>query len=118
MARCPYGKFKKCPESNKEPDGCQLWKEFIVSKRVANGDLSAPINVENTNKGDCAHGWAAELLIDLSARITGVQAATESFRNEVVEGSQVFMKQIAIAGEKQRIALEKRTQQLIGKKDV
>lgn len=97
--KCPHGKFKYCPESKE----CYLWREFLVSQRIANDDQNAPANVMTTNKGDCAHAWTAVFLYDLNFKTMGVQQATESFRNQVVEGGNSFMMALAAASNEQKV---------------
>ena len=38
----------------------------------------------------CSIAWLPLLLVENSAKMTGVQAATESFRNEMVKGQNVM----------------------------
>ena len=89
--RCPHGGFKYCPESKE----CPFWLEFLVSKRMSDGDLNAPGNIQTVMKGDCTHVWQSHFLYDLLFKTTGLQAATESFRNEVVDGGRSFIMSLA-----------------------
>lgn len=101
MAKCPFTK-KQCPETNKGKDGCQHWKEFLVSRRISHEDPNAPANVITEKHGDCVHVWSAMFSYELNFKSLGIQAATESFRNEVVEGGRSFMLSLATIGEEAR----------------
>lgn len=93
--KCPIGSgFKYCPESKE----CPLWLEFLVSQRMADGDINAPGNIQTKMKGDCTHNWQSHFMYDLLFKTTGLQAATESFRNEVVDGGKSFIMSLAAAG--------------------
>lgn len=113
--KCPEGKFKYCPQSKE----CNLWREFLVSQRIANDDLTAPANVATVTKGDCSHNWTAIFLYDLNFKTLGVQAATESFRNEVVDGNQNLIMSLAAVGQQARqISLQREeAKQLVKEKE-
>lgn len=94
--KCPEGgAFKYCPESKE----CKKWQEFLVSKRMSEGDMTAPANVQTVMHGDCAVNWSSTFLYDLLFKTAGLQQATESFRNEVVDGGRSFIMSLAAAGQ-------------------
>lgn len=98
MAKCPFTK-KQCPETNKGKDGCQHWKEFLVSRRISHDDPNAPANVATEKHGDCVHVWTAAFTYELNFKSLGIQAATESFRNEVVDGGKTLFMTLATINE-------------------
>lgn len=75
---------KKCPLLNKPciEDKCAWWVE-MVAKNKATGELQ-PYH-------DCAITKLTVLGLELLQKTTGVQKATESFRNETVKRQDAFL---------------------------
>ena len=70
---CPYTAHKKlCKEKRAH---CPKW----IKLTMKNPQTGAMID-----EWQCADTWMPILMIEMSQRIDGVQAATESFRNEMV----------------------------------
>lgn len=98
-AKCPYNSgFKYCPESKE----CKAWKGFTVSRRMSHDDANAPGNIQNTYMEDCVQNWTATFLYDLLFKSLGIQQATESFRDEVVDGGKSFVMSLAALGAQAR----------------
>ena len=70
---------KRCPLIRKAcmKHDCE-WYTLIQGKNPQNG--------QDVNEWACAIAFLPMLLIENAQQIRGVQAATESFRNEVTEG--------------------------------
>jgi hypothetical protein len=73
----------KCPLLQKKCIKHQcLWYNMLQGKHPQTGlDVS---------EWGCSIAWLPLLLVENSAKMTGVQAATESFRNEMVKGQNVM----------------------------
>ena len=79
--KCPYTGHKKlCMDLR---DTCPKWVKLVG----AHPQTGAPVD-----EWACADAWEPILLVELAQKINGLQAATESFRNEVV--NQNTMKRI------------------------
>ena len=78
----PYG---KCPLLQKKCIKHQcLWYNMLQGKHPQTGlDVS---------EWGCSIAWLPLLLVENSAKLNGVQAATESFRNEMVKGQTAMNK--------------------------
>jgi hypothetical protein len=73
----------KCPLLNKKCIKHQcLWYNMLQGKHPQTG-----LDVQEWG---CSIAWLPLLLVENSAKMTGVQAATESFRNEMVKGQNVM----------------------------
>ena len=73
----------KCPLLNKKCIKHQcLWYNMLQGKHPQSG-----LDVQEWG---CSIAWLPLLLVENSAKMTGVQAATESFRNEMVKGQNVM----------------------------
>ena len=84
----------KCPLLNKKCIKHQcLWYNMLQGKHPQTG-----LDVQEWG---CSISWLPLLLVENSAKMTGVQAATESFRNEMVKGQNV-MNNILAANPKTR----------------
>lgn len=77
---CPFGH-----ECEKAHDGylerCILYEEYPVDN-LATG--------ETTHERQCSINWAARMSYNVLGGVRSHAAATESFRNEMVEGQQEF----------------------------
>ena len=56
-----------------------LWQCFPMAR------VGEPDNAPAVELWDCAFNWHSRLLFSSNLRLNGVQAATESFRNETIE---------------------------------
>ena len=84
----------KCPLLQKKCIKHQcLWYNMLQGKHPQTG-----LDVQEWG---CSIAWLPLLLVENSAKMTGVQAATESFRNEMVKGQNV-MNTILAANPKNR----------------
>lgn len=84
----------KCPLLQKKCIKHQcLWYNMLQGKHPQTG-----LDVQEWG---CSIAWLPLLLVENSAKMTGVQAATESFRNEMVKGQNV-MNTILAADPKKR----------------
>ena len=73
----------KCPLLNKKCIKHQcLWYNMLQGKHPQTG-----LDVQEWG---CSIAWLPLLLVENSAKMGGVQAATESFRNEMVKGQNVM----------------------------
>ena len=73
----------KCPLLNKKCIKHQcVWYNMLQGKHPQTG-----LDVQEWG---CSIAWLPLLLVENSAKMTGVQAATESFRNEMVKGQNVM----------------------------
>ena len=73
----------KCPLLQKKCIKHQcLWYNMLQGKHPQTG-----LDVQEWG---CSIAWLPLLLVENSAKMTGVQAATESFRNEMVKGQNVM----------------------------
>jgi len=84
----------KCPLLNKKCIKHQcVWYNMLQGKHPQTG-----LDVQEWG---CSIAWLPLLLVENSSKMTGVQAATESFRNEMVKGQNV-MNNILAANPKTR----------------
>jgi len=73
----------KCPLLQKKCIKHQcIWYNMLQGKHPQTG-----LDVQEWG---CSIAWLPLLLVENSAKMTGVQAATESFRNEMVKGQNVM----------------------------
>ena len=96
----------KCPLLNKKCIKHQcVWYNMLQGKHPQTGlDVS---------EWGCSIAWLPLLLVENSSKLNGVQAATESFRNEMVKGQNV-MNTILSANPKTRAEM-KTVSSLFGK---
>lgn len=78
--KCPFNR-KTCMEGE-----CALWREFMI-ENVVTGEIKSVSN--------CILRQLPDMLIDLIKNTVGLQAATESFRNETVKRQDAFLSVIA-----------------------
>lgn len=84
----------KCPLLNKKCIKHQcIWYNMLQGKHPQTG-----LDVQEWG---CSIAWLPLLLVENSSKLNGVQAATESFRNEMVKGQNV-MNTILAADPKKR----------------
>ena len=57
---------------------CMMWTQVMGTNQQTG---------EQLNQWSCAVAWLPTLILDVSNRVRGSTAATESFRNEVVKAS-------------------------------
>ena len=74
---CPLG--SKCKEIKDNKQHRCMWYLEIKS-------MNAVTNQEDI-KNECAIAWSPIMMLEVVRSVTGVQAATESFRNEMVKGN-------------------------------
>ena len=73
----------KCPLLNKKCIKHQcIWYNMLQGAHPQTGQA--------VQEWGCSIAWLPLLLVENSAKMTGVQAATESFRNEMVKGQNVM----------------------------
>ena len=96
---CPLNNFKPCKKFD-----C-AWFIQIKGKHPQTG--------ADVNEWGCSIAWLPLLLVENSSKLNGVQAATESFRNEMVKGQNV-MNTILSANPKTRAEM-KTVSSLFGK---
>ena len=75
--------------------GCTMWTN-IVGKHPQTG--------QEVNQFDCSIKWFPLMLLENAKQTRGVQAATESMRNEIVQRQDTLNNAIALA--------QRRTQQI------
>ncbi len=102
--RCGRGIVKYCIESE---ELCSHYLIFPMEYQTG----------EVRNFGRCADWWNAKLQLEANKQSIGLQAAVESFRNEMVKPNpgllsiaKIFREEL----EKKRIILEYKTEKLIG----
>ena len=79
----------KCPLLNKKCIKHQcVWYNMLQGKHPQTG-----LDVQEWG---CSIAWLPLLLVENSSKLNGVQAATESFRNEMVKGQNVMNNILAI----------------------
>lgn len=84
----------KCPLIQKKCIKHQcIWYNMLQGKHPQTG--------MDVQEWGCSIAWLPLLLVENSSKLTGVQSATESFRNEMVKGQNV-MNQILSADPKTR----------------
>ena len=86
---------KKCPllKKNCIEHKCQWYTHLVGKNPQTGGDI---------DQYGCAVEWLPILLVELRQGTSGVQAATESFRNEMVKGNEKSLEL-----QKQMMRLEK-----------
>lgn len=77
-----------------DPDGtCPLLKKKCIKHRCLWYNMlqgKNPMTGADVHEWGCSIAWIPLLLVENSRSITGVQAATESFRNEMVDSNKAM----------------------------
>lgn len=78
-----------CPLVKKEclGDGCMFWVHMLGKN---------PQTGNEVDEWDCSIRWLPMLLVENARRTLSVQAATESFRNEVVQRQDILNSAVAL----------------------
>jgi len=85
----------KCPLLNRKCIKHQcVWYNMLQGKNPQTG-----LDVQEWG---CSIAWIPLLLVENSAKTAGVQAATESFRNEMVQSNNIMTKVLAQSGDAQK----------------
>ena len=85
----------KCPLLNKKCIKTQcIWYNMLQGTHPQTG---APVQ-----EWGCSIAWIPLLLVENSSKVTGVQAATESFRNEMVKGQNVMNSILAASPQRRK----------------
>lgn len=79
---CPH--LKSCAKATGKK-ACLHWLSFPMR------EASEPDNAPGVYVHDCAFNWTSRMLFQVSRQLWGVQAATESGRNETVKRQDVML---------------------------
>lgn len=89
-----------------DPDGmCPLLKKKCIKHRCIWFNMlqgKHPQSGIDVNEWGCSIAWLPLLLVENSRNTMGVQAATESFRNEMVQSNNIMTKVLAHSGDAQK----------------
>lgn len=93
MKGAPCGKriFKKCvgvPWDGK--NGCPYWQEMLVTVQEGKNKFEVV-------RSQCVELWQFDAVFWSQNRLSGIQGATESFRNEIVPATATFAKLMVTA---------------------
>jgi hypothetical protein len=85
IVECPLGGKCEYIGDDKKLHRC-AWYTHLIGKN--------PQSEQQVDEWKCAMAWMPLMMVENAQTIRGVQAATESFRNEMVLGQQLFSEKV------------------------